>query len=57
VVPALRPGLYTLEALKDGFKTVNVHDVKITVTETTALDLRLEIGQVSERVTVEGFAE
>src|SRR2546430_15670139 len=51
-VPALPPGLYTLEASKDGFKTLHVRDVKITVTETTALDLRLEVGQVSERVIV-----
>jgi len=57
VVPALLPGLYTLEALKDGFKILHVRDVKITVTEAAALDLRLEIGQVSERVTVEGYAE
>src|SRR5947207_6914175 len=56
-VPALLPGLYTLEASKDGFKTLNVRDVKITVTETATLDLHLEIGQVAERVTVEGYAE
>jgi Carboxypeptidase regulatory-like domain/TonB dependent receptor len=56
-VPALLPGLYTIVASKDGFKTLNVRDVKITVTETAALDLRLEVGQVSERVVVEGFSE
>ena len=36
-VPALLPGLYTLEASKDGFKTLNVRDIKITVTENTRI--------------------
>src|SRR6201987_4768511 len=57
VVPALLPGLYQVQATRDGFKTLSVHNIKVTVTETTALDLHLEVGQVSERIMVEGSAE
>jgi len=57
VVPALLPGLYQVQATRDGFKTLSFHNIKVTVTETTALDLHLEVGQVSERIMVEGSAE
>lgn len=57
VVPALLPELYTVEVSRDGFKILNVHDVKITVTETTVLNLTLEVGHVAERVIVGAFAE
>jgi hypothetical protein len=57
LVSTLLPQLYRVEVTKDGFKTLSIRDVKVTVAETTALTLRLEIGQVSERVVVEGYAE
>lgn len=57
LVSTLLPQLYRVEVTKDGFKTLSIRDVKVTVAETTALNLRLEIGQVSERVVVEGYAE
>lgn len=56
VVPALLPGLYTVEISKDGFKTLRYQDVNVIVTETTAVNPRLEIGQLTEQVTVTGFA-
>ncbi len=55
-VPALLPGLYTVEISKNGFKTLRYRDVNVVVTETTAVNPRLEIGQVTEQVTVEAFA-
>src|SRR6202007_469045 len=57
VVPALLPGLYEVQVTRDGFKTLSAHNIKVTVTETTPLDLHLEVGQVSERIMVEGSAE
>lgn len=57
LVSTLLPQLYSLEVSKDGFKTLSIRDVRVTVAETTALNLRLEIGQISERVVVEGYAE
>ncbi len=57
VVPALLPGLYEVQVTRDGFKTLSFHNIKVTVTETTSLDLHLEVGQVSEQIMVEGSAE
>jgi trimeric autotransporter adhesin len=57
LVSALSPELYTVEVSKDGFKALTARDVRINVTETTALDLHLEIGQISERVVVEGHTQ
>jgi hypothetical protein len=56
VVAALLPGVYSVEVSKAGFKTLNVHDVKITVTETAGLNLQLEVGHAAETVIVEAFA-
>ena len=52
LVALLLPGLYELEIAHSGFKTVKFTHLRITVAETLALNVRLEIGAVSERVTV-----
>jgi hypothetical protein len=57
LVPILLPQLYSLEISKDGFRTLSIKDVRVTVAETTALNLKLEVGQVSERVIVEATAQ
>jgi len=57
LVSALLPELYSVEVSKDGFKNLTVRDVRINVTETTALDLHLEIGQITELVVVEGYTQ
>lgn len=57
LIPTLQPQLYSLEVSKAGFKTLAARDVRVTVAETTSLNLRLEIGEVSERVVVESTAE
>lgn len=56
-ISALLPELYTVEISKGGFKNLIIRDVKITVTETTSLNLHLEIGQVSEVVLVKGYIQ
>ncbi|MFI5094065.1 MAG: carboxypeptidase regulatory-like domain-containing protein [Candidatus Acidiferrales bacterium] len=52
-VPLLLPGAYRVDVTKDGFRTATVPHVQIIVTETNALNVRLEVGQVSEKVIVE----
>jgi hypothetical protein len=53
IVPLLLPGTYRVEVSQTGFRSVNVPHVQITVTETNALTLRLEVGQIAETVVVE----
>lgn len=57
VVPLLTPGLYGVEVSKQGFKSVALQHVRINVTETNALNISLEVGAVSEKVTVEAQTE
>ena len=56
-VPLLEPGLYDVEVSKSGFRTVTVSKARITVTETAALNIHLEVGQVSQTVMVESQVE
>ena len=56
-VPLLLPAPYHVEVSKAGFKTVTVEHAKINVTETNTLNIRLEVGDVSEKVTVQGQTE
>jgi hypothetical protein len=51
---ALPVGHYTLESSSKGFKSVKVSNVIITVAETNTKDLKLEVGEGSEQITVEG---
>ena len=57
LVPLLPPGDYRVEASAKGFKSVLTADVAIHVTETTTADIRLEVGAVSETVSVHDVAE
>jgi Carboxypeptidase regulatory-like domain len=52
LVALLLPGLYEVAVAQTGFKTTHFTHVQIFVTETATLNARLEIGAVSERVTV-----
>jgi carboxypeptidase family protein/TonB-dependent receptor-like protein len=52
-VPLLLPGAYRVEVSQTGFRSVTVPHVQITVTETNALNIRLEVGQIAETVVVE----
>ena len=53
----LLPGLYEVAVAQTGFKTMYFTHVQIFVAETATLNTRLEIGVVSERVTVVAATE
>src|SRR5271157_1202765 len=48
--PGLAIGDYTVIAANSGFKTKSIEDVNLKVGQTRTLDLRLEIGQASEKI-------
>jgi hypothetical protein len=54
--PQLRPGLYTVVVELPGFKTFRNQDVRVLVDTPLILDVRLELGEVTEVVTVSGTA-
>jgi len=56
-VPQLLPGSYRLEFSKAGFKTGVKSGLRINVTETSRLDIQLEVGQVTETIIVTSEAE
>lgn len=53
VVPLLAPGNYTVTATANGFKKFIADNVKVALTETTAVDPGLVVGAVTETVTIE----
>jgi hypothetical protein len=57
VVPLLPPGSYQLEFVKSGFKKSVKAGLRINVTETSRLDLELELGTVQEQVSVTAEAQ
>ena len=57
LVPLLPPGSYRLEASKQGFRTLSYSTITVNVTETAALNIRLQVGTVSETVEVDTAAE
>ena len=56
-VPLLPPGNYGVEVTKTGFKVESFPRVVVIVTETQTLNVKLEVGAVSEHVTVSSEAE
>ena len=57
LVALLLPGPYEVEVVQGGFKTAHFIHVRIFVAEIATLNVRLEIGAVSDRVTVEAATE
>jgi hypothetical protein len=55
-IPALAPGTYRIRAELGGFKTLVREDVRVATGETVRLDLRLELGSLTEAVTVRADA-
>ena len=53
VLSPLPLGVYRLETRKDGFKAVSRGGVRIDVNSVVTIDLALEVGSVTERVTVQ----
>ena len=54
--PSARIGTYTVSGQAAGFKTAEANQFTLTVNARQRVDLTLEVGQVTERVTVEGAA-
>lgn len=57
VVPLLPPGAYRLNATQPGFKESTYSDIAVNVTETKALNISLQVGNVHEIVQVDTTAE
>src|SRR5260370_1969696 len=57
LVALLPPGSYRVEISKPGFKLSSYPNITVNVTETQTLNVRLEVGAVSEQVTVASDAE
>jgi hypothetical protein len=55
-IPLLAPGSYTVKASLSGFKTAQRDSVRVTVTETARVAFQLEVGQLSETITVSAEA-
>src|SRR5690242_19530251 len=55
-LPFLPPGAYTIEAEASGFKKYLRKDFQVSTGERVALDIRLELGQTSDTLTVSGEA-
>lgn len=53
-MPNLPPGQYRVEASRTGFKTVVRTPIDVEPTQTAGVDLTLEVGAVSQSVTVTG---
>ncbi len=52
----IQPGNYTLTATSQGFRTVSVENVTVVINTVRRQNFELQIGQVSEQVTVEASA-
>jgi hypothetical protein len=57
VIPLLPPGDYEVRATKQGFKTFVAPQLTATVGETFVLDIKLELGAVSEEMIVEATVQ
>src|SRR5882762_5396161 len=57
LVPLLPLGEYRLETSAKGFKTVTFQSIPIHVTETALLDIHLQVGAITETVTVNDVPE
>ncbi len=51
-IPQLAPGSYTVKASLQGFRTAQRDGVRVTVSETARAAFELEVGQLSETITV-----
>lgn len=56
-VPLLPPGSYAIEVTKQGFKLATSSNTRVVVTETTVVDIKLQVGAQNESVTVSAQGE
>lgn len=50
------PGTYSVKVVATGFRTLVQNDVIVTINTVTRTDLRLQVGQLAEEITVEAQA-
>src|SRR5262247_3624432 len=55
-IPQLKPGNYIVEAERSGFKKLKRENVTVAVSGTVGLDLQLEVGEVTQEVSVTAAA-
>jgi hypothetical protein len=55
-IATLRPGIYNISVTKANFKTGTIKDIELFVGQTTRIDIGLEVGDVMQKVAVEGHA-
>lgn len=48
----LDPGVYALHFVRDGFSAMDVHDVSVLITETTVVDVAMQVGVSATTVSV-----
>lgn len=56
-VPVLPPGNYSVSVAATGFKTQAIANIAVEVATTATVNIRLEIGEVTQQVTVEAAAD
>lgn len=54
--PDITPGTYSVRVSSDGFQTREVTDLQVQIGQRAAVNVELEVGQVTEVVTVEAAA-
>jgi outer membrane receptor protein involved in Fe transport len=55
-IPHLLPGIYRANVSKDGFKSIVKSDIELHVQEEASINFALEVGSVSETITVRAGA-
>ncbi|PYV12178.1 MAG: TonB-dependent receptor, partial [Acidobacteria bacterium] len=56
-IPFLKPGVYTITAEQPGFKKFTREKQQLSVGQTATIDIQLEVGQVTETVTITAEAQ
>lgn len=56
-IQLLPPGSYGLKVEKSGFKTTQLADIAVSVTEVAQVRVRLDVGEITERVEVSATAQ
>jgi hypothetical protein len=55
-VPLLQPGEYEVHVSQTGFQTLTRRGIQLTVGQNAVIDVKLELGRISEEMTVSGAA-
>ena len=51
-VPLLSPGVYRVSVMTSGFKKAEIESVRVVITETSTVDVSLEVGSFSEQAVI-----